>query len=720
MPSLVPPPPENSPGSAPSLVAGGGGAPAPAEPPALAPSIPSPVPSAPPSLNPSIPPLPPQPENYARRSAVNLTPENRREWAVAVGASINARLHGATGDGVKDDRAAIQSLIDEVGASGGGSIYFPPGNYRLTKRSGTNHCLILDKNSVRLIGDGTASRIACDDADATTLLVAAGEGPYGETTPFVDHCEVRDLYFNPLVQKTNSALEIHVPCTRHFKATGIHYGRRTLLATGFDEVVDAADESRIGTFASVGDPATRYNAHATFQHIRGFGHYRFIQSSNIADLVITGCGTDSNRVDSQSILLYGAASCIATNCDFVNSAGFLDSWDACLKLAADAGKQPSFCKFTNIYFDTHKWAIFAEAGFDITFTNVWTAGKNAPGIHIGGTADRFLFSGVEAADNRQEGVEILAGTHTFRDLTVFGVARVIGETDTKSAVHVGPETGIITLENCRVIGGAVGGIGATAALSSLSIAAGPKRVLIRGGEFHGGITDLSGNVGGLELGDVEYWLRGSSAADPVDGRRVTRWPNSLLSRKLARATSDGYRPVFRSNVNGVACFEFNKAGRTADHLDLYDEATPGGTNVLLSDCVICAVVKMVGDGIVLGWHDNNWNFRISAAGVMSVRFAGAGTTVSSAAPLSTPMGEWVMVTWARDGSNVLFYENGVLIDTQTGASTEGMLINRIGAYNGLTDPLNGWLAELLVRTGTDPDIADMHTALLNEYPGIFR
>jgi polygalacturonase len=41
----------------------------------------------------------------------------------------NARERGAKGDGATDDRAAIQACIDEAGASGGGTVYLPPGGY---------------------------------------------------------------------------------------------------------------------------------------------------------------------------------------------------------------------------------------------------------------------------------------------------------------------------------------------------------------------------------------------------------------------------------------------------------------------------------------------------------------------------------------------------------------------------------------------------------------
>lgn len=46
--------------------------------------------------------------------------------------SVSVVAFGATGDGVHDDTAAIQSAVDSLPASGG-VVYFPPGNYVVTR-----------------------------------------------------------------------------------------------------------------------------------------------------------------------------------------------------------------------------------------------------------------------------------------------------------------------------------------------------------------------------------------------------------------------------------------------------------------------------------------------------------------------------------------------------------------------------------------------------------
>lgn len=63
---------------------------------------------------------------------------------------------GAIGDGVADDTGAIQSAVDALPAKGG-EVFFPPGDYRLTKG-------IVLRHGVTLRGSGYASRLRCDAA----------------------------------------------------------------------------------------------------------------------------------------------------------------------------------------------------------------------------------------------------------------------------------------------------------------------------------------------------------------------------------------------------------------------------------------------------------------------------------------------------------------------------------------------------------------------------
>ena len=75
---------------------------------------------------------------------------------------INVLDYGATGDGVTDDSVAIQAGIAAVAALGGGSLYFPPGDYYCPNTGGA---ALVVTSSIRLYGAGMyRSVIKFDDS----------------------------------------------------------------------------------------------------------------------------------------------------------------------------------------------------------------------------------------------------------------------------------------------------------------------------------------------------------------------------------------------------------------------------------------------------------------------------------------------------------------------------------------------------------------------------
>lgn len=56
-------------------------------------------------------------------------PAAARPGPLAIAAGVNVRDHGARGDGVTIDTAAIERAVDAAAANGGGLVYFPPGTY---------------------------------------------------------------------------------------------------------------------------------------------------------------------------------------------------------------------------------------------------------------------------------------------------------------------------------------------------------------------------------------------------------------------------------------------------------------------------------------------------------------------------------------------------------------------------------------------------------------
>ncbi|QNM83813.1 right-handed parallel beta-helix repeat-containing protein [Sphingomonas sabuli] len=96
--------------------------------------------------------------------------------------SLSVRDYGARGDGVSDDRPAIQAAIDAAAKAGGGTVYFPAGTY-IASRTGETAVAITLKSGVTLQGAGVRSVLKLRDGDGGHLVNATRER----------NCGVRDM-----------------------------------------------------------------------------------------------------------------------------------------------------------------------------------------------------------------------------------------------------------------------------------------------------------------------------------------------------------------------------------------------------------------------------------------------------------------------------------------------------------------------------------------------
>lgn len=86
---------------------------------------------------------------------------------------VNVKAYGAKGDGVTDDREAIQAAIDDIFEAGGGVVYFPLGTYLISSPlllKSVSEFGGYDANFVELRGAGNSkSRILKTDTTTTTV-----------------------------------------------------------------------------------------------------------------------------------------------------------------------------------------------------------------------------------------------------------------------------------------------------------------------------------------------------------------------------------------------------------------------------------------------------------------------------------------------------------------------------------------------------------------------
>jgi hypothetical protein len=88
--------------------------------------------------------------------------------------TLSVKNFGAMGDGVTDDTKAIQTTIDTVTAQGGGTVFFPPGTYKVLIQPQTSRSLTIHKNIV-LKGEGAQkSTIKLGDRQGNYQAILAG------------------------------------------------------------------------------------------------------------------------------------------------------------------------------------------------------------------------------------------------------------------------------------------------------------------------------------------------------------------------------------------------------------------------------------------------------------------------------------------------------------------------------------------------------------------
>lgn len=120
-------------------------------------------------------------------SLVVLGPGLNTTAAAQTAAQNVVTAHGAAGDGQADDSAAIQRAVDA-----GGTVRFPPGNYRLTRTV----VIELDKTGfTSLCGDGTARVIMAGAGPAFRIVGTHG----GSANPATFKPDVWERQRSPMV-----------------------------------------------------------------------------------------------------------------------------------------------------------------------------------------------------------------------------------------------------------------------------------------------------------------------------------------------------------------------------------------------------------------------------------------------------------------------------------------------------------------------------------------
>ncbi|GAB3466175.1 glycosyl hydrolase family 28-related protein [Azotobacter salinestris] len=94
----------------------------------------------------------------------------------------NVKDFGALGDGVNDDRVAIQAAIDAAYASGGGTVHLPPGEYRVSAAGEPGDGCLMLKDGVYLAGAGMGQTVIKLVDGSDQKITGMVRSAYGEET----------------------------------------------------------------------------------------------------------------------------------------------------------------------------------------------------------------------------------------------------------------------------------------------------------------------------------------------------------------------------------------------------------------------------------------------------------------------------------------------------------------------------------------------------------
>jgi hypothetical protein len=142
--------------------------------------------------------------------------------------------YGAKGDGVADDRKAIQNAIDACGNAGGGDVFFPVGNY-LVKDARNNagnrslgFCIRL-ASKVRLVGENRTGSIIkqADNLDSSVRIVQIESDDCGLKNLTLDGNKAKqsvDEQRHGIFVRNAKHLEIENVTSQNFTGDGFYIG----------------------------------------------------------------------------------------------------------------------------------------------------------------------------------------------------------------------------------------------------------------------------------------------------------------------------------------------------------------------------------------------------------------------------------------------------------------------------------------------------------------
>ncbi|MGJ8529799.1 glycosyl hydrolase family 28-related protein [Maritalea sp.] len=297
--------------------------------------------------------------------------------------TFDVKTYGAVGNGTTDDTSSIQNAINAAIANGGGTVYFPQGDYKTTST-----LTLTSLEGVSLKGDNWNSAKIRSAANGDTVRVESGAG-----------FELKNLGFHPLINKTSGA-EINLKQGFSFVINGVN-------------IFDSGPSSQPNVGIALNNYGTQFKYWIENTEVNGCREQAIVIGKSGGGLV--------QDVWLRNIIVArsGAEGLLMVNCSGIDCVN-LESLNDTQGVATYPGNGQivKSVKMTNAIFDTgsdsgFKMLTGGGSVYDCQFSNCWFSGNSNHGLWVAqgtGKIDGIIFTGSQFLNNKKHGAFVESGS----------------------------------------------------------------------------------------------------------------------------------------------------------------------------------------------------------------------------------------------------------------------------------------------------------------------